>query len=193
MFESSVKLWCVVVGCLLRSVAVRLNMCSKLVWDQLFFRILKYVSYPNLFRTHLMVRGTERWHFQHSIFTLNVFLVPPITSRSFVMVVSHTLHVQQCLYKPWNFQDVATPRYRDNRLMKAVQLSALRAGSMLEAESDPGAQHSWNNYSNNTTGIRTHDFPVCSAVPQPNAPPRANEVTQHSELRPSQLFRKDYW
>jgi hypothetical protein len=31
MFESRVKILCVVVGCLLSSVAVRLNMCTKLV------------------------------------------------------------------------------------------------------------------------------------------------------------------
>jgi hypothetical protein len=30
--------------------------------------------------------------------------------------------------------------------------------------------------SNNTIGNRTRDFPACSAVPQPTAPPRAPRV-----------------
>jgi hypothetical protein len=53
MFESRVNLCCVVVGCLLRSVAVRLNMCYKLVRNTTFLQntsvVLKIKLTPNPF------------------------------------------------------------------------------------------------------------------------------------------------
>jgi hypothetical protein len=67
------------------------------------------------------------------------------------------------------FQEVKAPEFLDNRHMKVVRLSALGIGRLsprkdswysflFETESTPGQQC---------------DLPVCSAVPQPTAPPRA--------------------
>ena len=47
--------------------------------------------------------------------------------------------------------------------------------------------------SNNTIGNQTREIPARIAVPQRNAPPCANEVTQHCEMRSSGLLPKDYW
>jgi hypothetical protein len=70
MFESRVNICCVAVGCLLTSVAVRLNMCSKLVRNINFLQNTPVVL---ISRFTQMVRGTARSHVQHSCFTINLF------------------------------------------------------------------------------------------------------------------------
>jgi len=93
-----------------------------------------------------------------------------------------TVKVKQSLYRPGQTLSVPgdeTPRYEDNRHMKLVR-SALRTGRLyplflLENESTPrlecGRKDYVNKNSNDTTGDRTRYFLVCSAVPQPTAPP----------------------
>jgi hypothetical protein len=53
--------------------------------------------------------------------------------------------------------------------MKVVRLSALRTGRLYPPVNIPGTDFSYND----TVGLRTRDLPLCSAVPQPTAPPRA--------------------
>jgi hypothetical protein len=72
--------------------------------------------------------------------------------------------------------------------MKVVRLSALRTGRLYSPRNIPGT-HFCSRLSrpqgpivagrimsmknpNGTIGNRIHDLPVCSAVPQPNSPPR---------------------
>jgi len=63
-----------------------------------------------------------------------------------------------------------------------VSLSDLLTGSLYPAGNIYGAHFSWvlsaagrnkSMKNSNVTGNRTRDFPVCSVVPQPGAPPRA--------------------
>jgi len=94
-------------------------------------------------------------------------------------------------YRPRVFQEVECPRFKDNRYMKVVRLSALRTGGLYppppgnipgtrfyyrlsqpQGHSAAGRVMSIKN-SNDTTGNRTRDLPTCSARPQTNAPPRA--------------------
>jgi hypothetical protein len=49
---------------------------------------------------------------------------------------------------------------------------------LLETVSIPGPLCGRKNYSNNTIGNRTNDFPDCTVLTQPNAPSGANEITQ---------------
>jgi hypothetical protein len=74
MFESRVNLSCVVVGSLLRSVEVRLNICSKLV------RNIIYLQNTSVFliskHTPLMFRGTAGSHDQHSCLKINLCFGP---------------------------------------------------------------------------------------------------------------------
>ena len=42
--------------------------------------------------------------------------------------------------------------------------------------------------SNDTTGNRTRDFPACSAVPQPTAPPRAPLLTCSSLFSSHRIY-----
>ena len=102
-----------------------------------------------------------------------------------------TLSVFWRCYRPRVFQEVECPRFKDNRYMKVVRLSALRTGGLYppppgnipgtrfyyrlsqpQGHSAAGRVMSIKN-SNDTTGNRTRDLPACSAVPQPTAPPRA--------------------
>jgi hypothetical protein len=42
------------------------------------------------------------------------------------------------LGRPWNFQEVKTPRFEDNRHKKEVKLSALRTGRVYRKVYNPG-------------------------------------------------------
>ena len=88
---------------------------------------------------------------------------------------------------PWGFQEVQASKFRDSRHMKVVRLSALRTARLYPPGNIPGTHfccrlsqpqgHSVagriismkNSY--DTIRNRTHDLPVCSAVPQPTAQP----------------------
>jgi hypothetical protein len=89
------------------------------------------------------------------------------------------------LERPWGFQELEAPRFRDDRRKKAARLSALRTGRhylhdiflVLISFSDwvnptamvrPEELRQRKN-TNDTTGNRTSDLPACSAVPQPTA------------------------
>jgi hypothetical protein len=92
------------------------------------------------------------------------------------------------LDRPTGFQEVEAPRFQDNRHMKVVRLSAIRTGRVYPPGNIPGTHfclrlsrpqgHSATDRiipmknSTDTIGNRTRDLPVCSAVPQPTAPPR---------------------
>jgi hypothetical protein len=84
--------------------------------------------------------------------------------------------------------EVEAPEFLDNLHMKVVRLSALRTGRLYPQEGslvlisvrdlvDPRAtmppeELSHRKNSSDFIGNRTRDLPVCSAVPQPTAPPR---------------------
>jgi hypothetical protein len=50
------------------------------------------------------------------------------------MVVVVKKEIKQSLYRPWGFQEVAAPRFRDGLLMKVVRSSALRTGRLHPQE-----------------------------------------------------------
>ena len=85
--------------------------------------------------------------------------------------------------RPWGFQEVESPRFRENWHMKLTRLSALCIArlypqeiflrlSRLRGHSAAGMIMSMK-YSNDTTVNRTRDLPACSAVPQPTVLLRA--------------------
>jgi hypothetical protein len=93
------------------------------------------------------------------------------------------------LDRPLGLQEVEAPTFQDNRYMKVVRLSALHIGRLYPPGNIPGTHFCWRlsrpqghsatgrimsmKNSNDNIGNRTRDLPVCSAVPQPTAPPRA--------------------
>jgi hypothetical protein len=93
------------------------------------------------------------------------------------------------LDRPWVFQEVESPRFQYNRHMKVVRLSTLRTGRLYPPEHIPGTHFCYSlsqprghsaaerimsmKNSRDSIGNRTRDLPVCSAVPQPTAPPAA--------------------
>ena len=91
--------------------------------------------------------------------------------------------------RPKGFQEVEAPGFQDNLHTKMLRLSALRTGRLYHQEiflvlisvrgcvnprghSAAGRIMSMKK-SNDTIENRTRDLPVCSAVPQPTAPPAA--------------------
>ena len=63
--SATVGLRCVVLGCLSRSVAARLNICSKLVPNTTFYfqnTSAVFAWFPTLFRPNLTVRNAARTH-----------------------------------------------------------------------------------------------------------------------------------
>jgi len=92
---------------------------------------------------------------------------------------------------PEGSREVEVPRFQDSRHMMVVRLSALRTGPLLppreyswysfllERLSQPQGHSAagrimWMKNSSDTIGNRTCDLPICNAVPQPTAPPRAS-------------------
>jgi hypothetical protein len=74
------------------------------------------------------------------------------------------------LDRPTGFQEVEAPRFLDNRHMKVVRLSALRTGRVYPPEAELTIVRPMKK-STDTIGNRNRDLPLCSAVPQPTAPP----------------------
>jgi hypothetical protein len=78
---------------------------------------------------------------------------------------------------PIGFQEVEASRFKDNRHMKVVRLSALRTNFCHRLRQPYG--HSGDGrivsmkHSNDTIWIRIRDLPACSRVPQPTTPLRA--------------------
>jgi hypothetical protein len=87
------------------------------------------------------------------------------------------------LDRPWGFQEVETPRFQDNRHMKAafkpkeifLVIISIRDWDNPKA----GRVMSRKNY-NDTIGKRTRDLRVCSVVLQPTASPRAPGVNNNN-------------
>jgi hypothetical protein len=96
------------------------------------------------------------------------------------------------LDRPLEFQEVEAPEFLDNRHMKVVRLSALRTGRLYPQKgflvlicvkrlSRPQGHNATGRIkllknSSDSIWNRTRDVPVCSAVPQPTAPPRTPKV-----------------
>lgn len=89
------NLCCIVVGLLLRSVDICLNICSKLVRNTTFSECFSASSwFPPLGRPTMMVCGTARTHVRRIVAWQYIFvLVPPITSWSFGMEFFHVLYI----------------------------------------------------------------------------------------------------
>jgi len=93
------------------------------------------------------------------------------------------------LDRPSGFQEVETPIFQDNRLMKVIRFSALRTGRLYPPRNIPGTHICWRlsqlrghsaagrimsmKNSNDTNGNRTCDLRACCAVLLPTAPRRA--------------------
>ena len=82
------------------------------------------------------------------------------------------------LDRPWSFQEFEILRFKDNSHIKVVWLSSLSTGCLCPQGNDPGTHFcaagmimAMKN-SSDTIGNRNRDFPACSAVRQPTAPPR---------------------
>ena len=91
--------------------------------------------------------------------------------------------------RPWSFHEFEAPRIQNNQHMNLVSLSTPRKDCLY-----PPSKYSWHSFllepesgqycgrimsmknSNDTIGNRSRDLPVCSAVPQPTAPPRCCSV-----------------
>jgi hypothetical protein len=97
----------------------------------------------------------------------------------------------QAYYSSRGFQEVETPRFRNNRHMKVVRLSALSTGLLYHTGNIAGthfchmlsrpqclsaAERIMSIKNSDTISKRTRNLPAYSAVPQPNAPPRAKEM-----------------
>jgi len=84
----------------------------------------------------------------------------------------------QAYFRPTGLQEVEDPRFRDNRYMKVVRLSALRTNRLYSRGNIPGPYveiflgHMSMKISSDTVGTWTRDLTDCSAVPQPTACPR---------------------
>jgi hypothetical protein len=81
--NARVSLCCVVVGYVSRSVAVHVNICSKLVRNTTLSEHFKFFAwFPNLVRPNLSVRKAARTHFRHNSLTINLYFAPPpVTSQ----------------------------------------------------------------------------------------------------------------
>ena len=97
----------------------------------------------------------------------------------------------QAYYRSRGFQEVETPRFRDNRHTKAVRLSALSTDRLYHTGKIAGTHFSHtlsqpqchsaagriiSIKNSDTIWSRTRNLPAYSAVPQPNASPRAKEM-----------------
>ena len=108
-----------------------------------------------------------------------------------IIIIIISEHSNPCtgLFGSRGFQEVENPRFQDSRHMKVLRLSGLGTGRLYPPEKIPGTHFcqrlsrpqghrvaewimSMKN-SNEPIGNRTSDLPACSAVPHPNAPPRA--------------------
>ena len=69
--RAHVRFWCVVVGCVSKSLAVSLNICSNLVQNITFFFFSEYFKgfawFTDLVRPNLTVRSAARTHLRHTV------------------------------------------------------------------------------------------------------------------------------
>ena len=109
------------------------------------------------------------------------------------------------LNRPWGFQTFWAPRFQDNQHMTVVRLSATRTGRLYPPGNIPGTHLCWRlsrpqdhstagrimsiKNCNETIGYRTCDLPVCSAVPQPTALPRAT-IREINNLKCKEVLRQ---
>ena len=105
-----------------------------------------------------------------------------------------TTQTVTCQRPQKQFQDVEVNRFQDNRHMKVVSLSALRTGRLYPTGNVPGTHFCYTlrimsmKNSSDTTGNRTSELPICSAVPQPTAKPRG--PNDHVRIKNVNLYMK---
>jgi hypothetical protein len=114
----------------------------------------------------------------------------PLPPGANSIAVKYIISYHTGLDRSIGFQEVAAPRFQDNRHMEVVRLSALRTDRLYPPGIIPGTHfcyrlsqpqgHSaggrimWMKNSSDTIGNWTRNLPACSTVPQPTAPPRSD-------------------
>jgi len=81
---------------------------------------------------------------------------------------------KQSLNSPWGFQEDEDPRFRNSKHMKVERLCGhLVLLVFVRGWVDPQSHTAVGRIMSMKNSNRTRDFPACSVVPLPTAPPRA--------------------